>query len=75
MRVALVSPYALSVYGGVQTQTLAMSRELVARGHEVLVVAPDVNDAARAVPVTGYVPASAGVSLQQPSMPTYSTED
>ena len=32
-------------------------------------------DAAVAVPVTGYEPASAGVSLQQPSMPTYSTED
>lgn len=47
MRVALVSPYALSVFGGVQTQTLAMSRELVARGHEVLVVAPDVNDRSR----------------------------
>ena len=44
MRIALVSPYALSVFGGVQTQTLAMSRELAARGHEVLVVAPDVND-------------------------------
>ena len=46
MRVALVSPYALSVYGGVQEQTLAMSRELSRRGHEVLIVAPDVNDRA-----------------------------
>ena len=47
MRVALVSPYALSVYGGVQEQTLAMSRELSRRGHVVLVVAPDVNDRTR----------------------------
>jgi phosphatidylinositol alpha-mannosyltransferase len=44
MRIALVSPYALSVYGGVQEQTLAMSRELVRREHEVLIVAPDVHD-------------------------------
>ena len=40
----LVSPYALSVFGGVQEQVLAMSRELSARGHEVLVVAPDSSD-------------------------------
>lgn len=45
-RVALVSPYALSVYGGVQEQTLAMSRVLEARGHHVLVVAPDSSDVA-----------------------------
>jgi len=43
-RVALVSPYALSVYGGVQEQVLAMSRVLSARGHEVLIVAPDASD-------------------------------
>jgi phosphatidylinositol alpha-mannosyltransferase len=42
--VALVSPYALSVYGGVQDQVLAMSRELGRRDVEVLVVAPDRND-------------------------------
>ena len=47
MRVALVSPYALSVFGGVQEQTLAMSRELVRRGHVVLIVAPGVNDRTR----------------------------
>jgi len=39
-RIALVSPYALDVPGGVQAQVLAMSRELARRGHEVLVVAP-----------------------------------
>jgi phosphatidylinositol alpha-mannosyltransferase len=44
MRVALVSPYALSAFGGVQEQTLAMSRELARRGHEVLIVAPDSHD-------------------------------
>jgi phosphatidylinositol alpha-mannosyltransferase len=44
LRVALVSPYALSAFGGVQEQTLAMSRELSRRGHDVLVVAPDAHD-------------------------------
>ena len=44
VRVALISPYALSAFGGVQEQTLAMSRELVRRGHDVLIVAPDGND-------------------------------
>jgi phosphatidylinositol alpha-mannosyltransferase len=39
-RVALVSPYALSVFGGVQEQVLAMSRELSSRSIDVLVVAP-----------------------------------
>lgn len=45
-RVALVSPYALSVFGGVQEQVLAMSRELSRRGDEVLIVAPDGHDRA-----------------------------
>ena len=43
-RVALVSPYALSVFGGVQEQVLAMSRVLCERGNEVLIVAPDSTD-------------------------------
>lgn len=43
-RVVLVSPYALSVFGGVQEQVLAMSRVLSARGHDVLVVVPDRDD-------------------------------
>jgi phosphatidylinositol alpha-mannosyltransferase len=43
-RVVLVSPYALSVFGGVQEQVLAMSRVLSTRGHDVLVVAPDARD-------------------------------
>jgi len=44
MRIALFSPYALSVFGGVQEQALAMSRELSSRGHEVLLLAPDSSD-------------------------------
>jgi phosphatidylinositol alpha-mannosyltransferase len=43
-RVAIVSPYALSVFGGVQEQVLAMSRVLSARDKEVLVVVPDAGD-------------------------------
>lgn len=43
-RVALISPYALSVPGGVQEQTLAMSRELSSRSLDVLVIAPDQKD-------------------------------
>jgi len=43
-RVALVLPYALSVFGGVQEQVLAMSRVLSARGRDVLIVAPDASD-------------------------------
>jgi phosphatidyl-myo-inositol alpha-mannosyltransferase len=40
----MVSPYALSAYGGVQEQVLAMSRTLSWRDHEVLVVCPDDSD-------------------------------
>ncbi len=43
-RIAIVCPYALSIYGGVQEQVLAMSRELTARGNEVLIVSPDSSD-------------------------------
>lgn len=46
MRVVLVSPYALSVHGGVQEQVLAMSRELSQRNHHVLIIAPDGDDEA-----------------------------
>ncbi|HWD95395.1 MAG TPA: glycosyltransferase family 4 protein [Acidimicrobiales bacterium] len=45
-RVVLISPYALSVFGGVQEQVLAMSRVLSARGADVLVIAPDARDQA-----------------------------
>jgi phosphatidylinositol alpha-mannosyltransferase len=43
-RVILFSPYALSAFGGVQEQVLAMSRVLSARGTDVLVVVPDSRD-------------------------------
>lgn len=43
-RVVLVSPYALSVFGGVQEQVLAMSRELARRDYDVDLVAPDSRD-------------------------------
>jgi phosphatidylinositol alpha-mannosyltransferase len=43
-RVVLFSPYALSVFGGVQEQVLAMSRVLSARGADVLVIVPDSRD-------------------------------
>ena len=53
MKIVLVSPYALSVYGGVQEQVLAMHRELVSRGHEVTVVAPgDTSIIAGTTPAT-----------------------
>jgi phosphatidylinositol alpha-mannosyltransferase len=43
-RVVLISPYALSVFGGVQEQVLAMSRVLSARGVDVMVIVPDASD-------------------------------
>jgi len=43
-RVALVSPYALSVPGGVQTQVRAMARSLSGRGYDVTVCSPGVVD-------------------------------
>ena len=43
-RIAIVCPYALSIYGGVQEQVLAMSRELTARGNDVLIISPDSSD-------------------------------
>lgn len=43
-RVVLVTPYALSAFGGVQEQALGMSRELTRRGHDVHLVSPDASD-------------------------------
>jgi phosphatidylinositol alpha-mannosyltransferase len=43
-RVALVSPYALSVPGGVQTQVRATALELAARGLDVTVCSPGAID-------------------------------
>jgi phosphatidyl-myo-inositol alpha-mannosyltransferase len=43
-RVALVSPYALSVPGGVQTQVRAMAHDLARRGVDVVVCSPGTTD-------------------------------
>lgn len=40
MRIALVSPYSVSVPGGVQNQVLELARAMRTLGHEVTVVAP-----------------------------------
>jgi len=40
VRIALISPYALDVHGGVQEQAISMSRELARRGHDVALYAP-----------------------------------
>ncbi len=42
--VVLVCPYALSVFGGVQEQALAMSRELARRDYVVDLIVPDAAD-------------------------------
>ncbi|MBW3536265.1 MAG: glycosyltransferase family 4 protein [Actinobacteria bacterium] len=40
MRVALICPYSLSVFGGVQTQVKGLHRALSRAGHETVVLAP-----------------------------------
>ncbi|MBW3612196.1 MAG: glycosyltransferase family 1 protein, partial [Actinobacteria bacterium] len=40
MRIGLVSPYSLSVPGGVQGQVLGLARALRAQGHAVQVLGP-----------------------------------
>jgi phosphatidyl-myo-inositol alpha-mannosyltransferase len=40
MRIAMLSPYALSSVGGVQGQVTGLARSLRAQGHQVTVVAP-----------------------------------
>ncbi|HTW97507.1 MAG TPA: glycosyltransferase family 1 protein, partial [Acidimicrobiales bacterium] len=40
MRVALVSPYSLSVFGGVQQQVLGLAEALAGAGEDVTVLAP-----------------------------------
>ena len=40
-RVAIVCPYALDVFGGVQEQAFGMSRELATRNIEVLLLSPE----------------------------------
>lgn len=40
MRIAVVSPYSLTVPGGVQAQVLGLAREMRRRGHEARVLGP-----------------------------------
>ncbi len=40
LRIGLVSPYSLTLPGGVQTQVLGLARELRRRGHEARVLGP-----------------------------------
>ena len=40
MRIGLVSPYSLTIPGGVQAQVLGLARELRRRGHEARVLGP-----------------------------------
>src|SRR4029453_2119530 len=40
MRIGLVCPYSLTVYGGVQSQVLGLARSLRASGHATRVLAP-----------------------------------
>src|SRR5712671_3930008 len=40
MRIGLVSPYSLTLPGGVQAQVLGLARELRRRGHEARVLGP-----------------------------------
>lgn len=40
MRVALICPYSLTVFGGVQTQVNGLQRALVKAGHEAVLLAP-----------------------------------
>ena len=40
MRIGLVCPYSLTVYGGVQSQVLGLARSLRASGHDARVLAP-----------------------------------
>jgi len=58
MRIGIVCPYSLDFPGGVQLHVLDLANALIARGHEVSVLAP----AAKDTPVPPYV-ASAGRSF------------
>lgn len=63
MRLALISPYALDVHGGVQEQAISMARELASRDHDVTLFAPDGD----AVPVDGVSIVRLGRRLSLPA--------
>jgi phosphatidylinositol alpha-mannosyltransferase len=57
LRVAMVCPYSLSRPGGVQGQVTGLARALRARGHDVVVVAPDDRSPVGWLPENGAAPA------------------
>lgn len=61
MRIGMVCPYSLDVPGGVQSHVLQLAEVMVARGHEVSVLAPASPD----VSLPGYV-VSAGRAIPIP---------
>jgi phosphatidylinositol alpha-mannosyltransferase len=40
MKICVVCPYSLSMPGGVQNQSILLSQQFIARGHDVLLIAP-----------------------------------
>ncbi|MCY3652171.1 MAG: glycosyltransferase family 4 protein [bacterium] len=55
MRIAVVSPYALNVPGGVQAQVIGLARHLRLQGHDAYAVAPSAGFQAHRVDVGGSV--------------------
>lgn len=52
MKIGIVSPYYMHLYGGVQTLILDMSRHLQQRGHQVTIIAPQPPGRAAQAPVS-----------------------
>ena len=61
MRIGMVCPYSLDVPGGVQSHVLQLAEVMLARGHEVSVLAPSSPD----IPLPDYV-VSAGRAIPIP---------
>ena len=51
MKIGIVSPYYMNIYGGVQTLILNVSQHLRQRGYEVVVIAPQPPKSKRAEPL------------------------
>ena len=64
MRIAIVSPYALDIPGGVQQQVLELAERLRGRGHDAFVVGPGAGGESGAVDVGGSIgiPANGAVA-------------
>jgi len=65
MRIGMICPYSLSVPGGVQHQVLSLAESLVARGHDVRVLAPcdGPPPVAYVTPIGNSLPTSANGSV------------